>query len=135
MALKQLETPKDKIGYIKLLEQLSPGDTALEVTSNITKEIFLYKINSVILGTASLIVENKPTYGGSKVGHIEDVVVDEKHRRKGHGCEMMRQLIDYAAACGCRKIVLSCNIKNIQFYKKCGFRQHETTMRLDIHEQ
>jgi hypothetical protein len=33
-----------------------------------------------ILGTAALIVERKFIHGCGKVGHIEDVVVDEKAR-------------------------------------------------------
>lgn len=85
-----------------------------------------------IVGTASLLIENKLIHNCGRVGHIEDVVVDEYYRHQNIGRELIDTCIEHARKCECYKVVLSCNEANVPFYERCGFRVHEVTMRLDI---
>ena len=64
------------------------------------------------------------------MGHIEDVVVDTTYRGYGLGKKIIGVLVDHAKKMGCYKVILDCSNKNVGFYEKCGFVQHEVEMRL-----
>lgn len=85
------------------------------------------EINSIIVGVASLYIIEKLT---RKMGLIEDVAVDSKHRGKGIGIELIQNLISEAKNMGCDKIVLNSSKDNISFYEKSGFTVNETQMVL-----
>lgn len=65
------------------------------------------------------------------MGHIEDVVVDEKYRGKHLGKRIIEELKKIATEHGCYKTILDCAEKNVKFYEKCGFIKKETQMRYD----
>jgi glucosamine-phosphate N-acetyltransferase len=90
------------------------------------------KQNHQVVGTATLLIEQKFIHNGGKVGHIEDVVTRKGYEGKGIGKEILNELIKIAKENGCYKIILDCNEKIIKFYEKIGFRKHSTMMRLDI---
>jgi glucosamine-phosphate N-acetyltransferase len=85
-----------------------------------------------IIGTGAIMIEHKFLRGGGKVGHIEDVVVDNRSREKGVGRAIISSLVEIARKEGCYKVILNCSDDNIPFYIKCGFRLTENEMRLDL---
>jgi len=87
---------------------------------------------SRILATSSVIIENKFLHCGSKVGHIEDVVVDKDTRGSGLGQKIVQHCIDYARSAGCYKVILDCSNKNVPFYINCGMYLSENCMRIDL---
>ena len=92
------------------------------------KSIFIVvEINNIIVGVASLHIIEKLT---RKMGLIEDVAVDSKHRGKGIGIKLIQNLISEAKNMGCDKIVLSSSKDNISFYEKSGFKVNEVQMVL-----
>merc|ERR1712000_16137 len=86
------------------------------------------KTNDVIVGSATLLLEQKFTHTCGKVGHIEDVVTDKSCRGKGFG----KMLIDYLSKLGeekgCYKVILDAAEKNVGFYEKCGYKRKEICM-------
>jgi len=84
-----------------------------------------------VVATSSVLVESKFLHCGSKVGHIEDVVVDKEVRGSGLGQKIVQHCIDHARDAGCYKLILDCSNKNVPFYINCGFYISENTMRLD----
>ena len=69
---------------------------------------------------------------------IENVAVRKEFRGNGFGGEVVKELISLAKENSgkyfptpCYKIDLSCSEKNLGFYEKLGFKQHEYTMRID----
>jgi N-acetylglutamate synthase-like GNAT family acetyltransferase len=92
------------------------------------KSIFIVvEINNIIVGVASLHIIEKLT---RKMGLIEDVAVDSKHRGKGIGIKLIQNLTSEAKNMGCDKIVLSSSKDNISFYEKSGFKVNEVQMVL-----
>jgi len=92
------------------------------------KSIFIVvEINNIIVGVASLHIIEKLT---RKMGLIEDVAVDSKHRGKGIGIKLIQNLTSEAKNMGCDKIVLSSSKDNISFYEKWGFKVNEVQMVL-----
>ena len=114
--------------YFELLCQLS-GDLKPYNVYNIWKAylngssktyVYLNKDNTII-GSATVFIEAKFLHCGSRVGHIEDVVVDETCRTKGVGTSLIDVCLEYSKVQGCYKVILDCAEHNIPFYAKCGF--------------
>jgi glucosamine-phosphate N-acetyltransferase len=90
------------------------------------------KQNRQVIGTATLLIEQKFIHNGGKVGHIEDVVTRKGYEGKGIGKKIIEELIKIATENGCYKVILDCNEKVMEFYEKMGFRKHAIMMRIDI---
>ena len=85
-----------------------------------------------IVATSSILIESKFLHCGSKVGHIEDVVVDKDARGSGLGQKIVEHCIEYARKNGCYKVILDCSNKNVPFYINCGMYLSENCMRIDL---
>lgn len=81
-----------------------------------------------IVATGTVYIETKIIHGFGKVGHIEDVIVDETFRGEGLGKKIIDKLIQFASNNMCYKLVLSSTCDGIQFYEKCGFIKKEQSM-------
>jgi glucosamine-phosphate N-acetyltransferase len=90
------------------------------------------KQNRQVIGTATLLIEQKFIHNGGKAGHIEDVATRKGYEGKGIGKKVIEELIKIATENGCYKVILDCNEKVIEFYEKTGFRKNAIMMRLDI---
>ena len=88
-------------------------------------------IEGKIVGATTLLIETKFIHNGGKVGHIEDVVVDKKHQRKGIGEKIIIYLLRYAKDQGCYKIILDCTDEVKPFYEKLGFKHNANALRFD----
>jgi glucosamine-phosphate N-acetyltransferase len=85
-----------------------------------------------VVGTASLIVEQKYLHSGGRAGHIEDVSVASTHQEKGVGRALVEHLLQVCKQEGVYKVVLACSEDNVAFYERLGFRRHEVAMRVDL---
>ncbi len=90
------------------------------------------KENHKIIGTATLLIEQKFIHNGGKVGHIEDVAIKKGFQNKGIGKEIIKELIKIAKEEKCYKIILDCDEKVSKFYEKIGFEKHSIMMRIDL---
>lgn len=112
-----------------LMDQLSPVpfDTSL---IDIEKHWKVYKsqINchslvvldkSLLIGFGTILIEHK--LRNSRVGHIEDIVIDSDYRGKGLGKELIEKLLALGKKEDCYKTTLSCYNQNIIFYEQLGF--------------
>ncbi len=154
--------------YIKLIKsninEIKYNEIMNEINSNINYNIICVYHNNKLIGTGTILIENKLIhegstltevnvsplnplgfngstltsvnvsplnplgFNGSKVGHIEDIIIDEEYRGKGIG----KMLIEYLKSmCNeCYKIVLYCANHNIEFYEKLGFIKKDNCMQL-----
>ena len=145
-----------KMGYsIRLLkesdltkgffETLSDLTTVGEIAENIEKarQVFtsinnqkyiLVAVNeqNEVIGTATILIEQKFIHNGSSVGHVEDVVVKKAYEGQGIGRGLLEKCIDIAKDNKCYKIILDCKESNQGFYSKFGFRKDCICLRLDL---
>ena len=77
------------------------------------------KDSKKIVGSITVLIEEKLIHNYSKVAHIEDVVVDESMRGFGLGKKLLE--IAESECDGCYKIILDCSNENVKFYEKCGY--------------
>ena len=93
--------------YFDLLEQLSHTDFSLRVTNELVNKtyseyineknlyIYVYDNGEKIIGTVSVFIEPKILHYGSKVGHLEDLVIDQNFRQSGIGKELIDHCISF----------------------------------------
>lgn len=88
--------------------------------------------SSKIIGTATLLIEQKFIHNGGRVGHIEDVATRKGYEGRGVGREMIHKLTEISNEHGCYKIILDCDPNVVEFYEKLGFVKKAITMRRDL---
>lgn len=93
--------------------------------------IFVAEKDGEVIGSTTLLLEQKFIHNGGKVGHIEDVVVSKRYQGCGIGEKIVRFALRYAKAKGCYKTILDCDVNVRRFYEKIGFEKHSVGMRYD----
>ena len=127
-------------GFLTTLDSLKQ---ASDIETKKAEEIF-EKINSTpdytiavaelggkVVGSTTLLIEQKFIHNGGLVGHIEDVVVDKNHQGQKIGEKIMKFLLEIANERGCYKTILDCTDDVKQFYEKLGFKQVASELRFD----
>ena len=92
--------------------------------------ILVCEIDNKIVASGTLLIEQKIIRNFGKVGHIEDIVVDNKYNGHGIGKKLLEELKKYAKNNNCYKVILDCRDEVINFYEKCGFSKKEFEMVL-----
>jgi len=102
-----------------------------KIKSDKNYKIYIAILDSRVVGTATIFIEQKFIHDGGRVGHIEDVSVRKKYKDKGIGQKIVKALLEYAKKKGCYKTILDCTDDLIPFYEKIGFKRHSNSMRFD----
>ena len=84
-----------------------------------------------IVGSTTLLVEQKFIHDGGLVGHIEDVVVRKDYEGKGIGIKLVMSLLERAKEKNCYKTILDCKDDVKQFYERIGFKHESNCTRYD----
>jgi glucosamine-phosphate N-acetyltransferase len=129
-------------GFLEALGNLSPvgGLTprkALDILRKTKRNPYHHVLVAVthdgqVIGTTTLLVEQKFIHGGGLVGHIEDVAVRSDHEGKGVGGSIVRAAVEMAREQDCYKVILDCKPDLVGFYERIGFRKYEEAMRIDL---
>ncbi|MBN1646041.1 GNAT family N-acetyltransferase [Candidatus Woesearchaeota archaeon] len=78
-----------------------------------------------VIGTTSVLIEQKFINNFGKCAHLEDVAVRKGFQEKGIGKTLVQKAIEFAKENKCYKMILTCAKHNIEFYKKLGFRKYK----------
>ena len=126
--------------FLESLDNLKQAsDLDLDIAKEILRKILddenhiihVAELNGKIVGSTTLLIEQKFIHEGGFVGHIEDVVVNKEFEGRGIGMKLVLSLLDVAKEKKCYKTILNCEDKLIPFYEKIGFKQKSTEMRFD----
>lgn len=138
--IRELEEKDLFNGFLESLDSLrkasdSSPKKAKEVFKKIKSDknykIYVAVLDSKVIGTTTLFIEQKFIHNGGKVGHIEDVAVIKEHQGTGIGQKVIKALLEYAKKEGCYKTILDCTDDLISYYEKIGFKRHSNSMRFD----
>jgi len=129
MTILDLKNNKcDKSDIFKLLKQLTDApDISSErydyiVSSlNDNHRIFTFVEDGKTIGLITVFIEQKLIHGGRCVAHIEDLVVDKEHRKKGISSALIDHVVKYVKDANCYKIILNCAVELVNFYMKSNF--------------
>ena len=126
------------IGFLESLDHLRKASNLdREIAENILKKIIenpdhiihVAEIDGKIVGSTTLLIEQKFIHDGGKVGHIEDVVVSKEYEGRGIGIKLVTSLLEVANTKNCYKTILDCKDELIPFYERIGFKQESNQMR------
>ena len=143
--IREIEQADLEKGFFQTLSNLAMVGRIrddLEQAKKILQEIKsypLYKIfvavkndDADIIGSITLLIEQKFIHDGGKSGHIEDVVTRKEYEGIGVGSALVSAALAFAREKNCYKVILDCSEKNVRFYEKIGFRRNEISMRYDL---
>ena len=141
--VRELQHVDVQNGFLQTLSNLAQVDNSIEGIRKAEKILLeikpypFYKIVAVkddgqIIGSTTLLMEQKFIHDGARVGHIEMFLPEERSEGKGIGSALIQYALRYAKKENCYKVVLDCSEKNVQFYKRIGFKKHEVSMRYDL---
>jgi ribosomal protein S18 acetylase RimI-like enzyme len=105
-------------------ERMDPGRTRIFIEGlGQNHQIFIVEHceSGRIVGSGTLLVEEKLIRNYGKVGHIEDIVVHTDYRGYGLGKVLIDHLTSMGKNQACYKCILDCDEKNVGFYEKCGY--------------
>lgn len=102
-----------------------------KISKNPDHVIFVAIQDGKVIGSTTLLIEQKFIHDGGKVGHIEDVVVSKQFQSGGTGAKIIKTVLEYAKSQGCYKTILDCDDSVKEFYEKLGFTMHSNEMRFD----
>jgi len=132
MEIKELSEVNEE--FLSVLSELTEVGLSVEEARKIrcNSTTYVAVLGPKIIGTASLLIEQKFIHKGGKVAYIEDVVVSHIYRKLHVGKKLVKHLILEAKKQGCYKVTLCCFEEVAPFYEKIGFRKFNLGMRLDI---
>jgi glucosamine-phosphate N-acetyltransferase len=138
--IREIEEDDLKNGFLETLDFLrNTGDLDKNKANEILKKIkqnpdhiiHVAIDNKKIVGSTTLLIEQKFIHDGGLVGHIEDVVVRKDCEGKGIGIKLVTSLLERAKEKNCYKTILDCKDDVKQFYERIGFKRESNCMRYD----
>tara|TARA_B100001079_G_scaffold270127_1_gene283780 strand:+ start:2562 stop:2996 length:435 start_codon:yes stop_codon:yes gene_type:complete len=127
-------------GFLESLDNLKHASdlgqtTAKNILNKILNDenhiIHVAELDGKIVGSTTLLIEQKFIHEGGIVGHIEDVVVKKEFEGQGIGMKLVLSLLDIAKKRECYKTILNCEDSLKSFYEKVGFKHKSNEMRFD----
>jgi len=138
--IREIEENDLEKGFLESLDFLrNASDIDKNKASEILKKIkqnpnhiiYVAIDNKKIVGSTTLLIEQKFIHDGGLVGHIEDVVVRKDYEGKGIGIKLVTSMLERAKEKNCYKTILDCKDDVKQFYERIGFKRESNGMRYD----
>jgi len=140
ITIRELEVNDLFNGFLKSMDSLKQTSNLdkekaeqifKKIKSNPNHYVYVAILDSIVVGSTTMIIEPKFIHDGGNVAHIEDVVVSKEHQGKGIGKMLMNSLLELAKNKNCYKTILDCSDELTPFYEKIGFKRHSNVMRYD----
>jgi glucosamine-phosphate N-acetyltransferase len=87
-------------------------------------------INNTIIGTVTILKEQKLIHNLGVVIHVEDLVIHKDYRKQGFANKLLELCKEEAIKSGSYKIILDCSNELEVFYNKQGFEKKNIQMSL-----
>ena len=113
------------------LDKNKANEILKKIKQNPNHIIYVAIDNKKIVGSTTLLIEQKFIHDGGLVGHIEDVVVRKEYEGKGIGIKLVMSMLECAKEKNCYKTILDCKDDVKQFYERIGFKNESNGMRYD----
>lgn len=138
VTIRELTAPDIGDSFLETLAALTDVGLGTEQALEVFRQrlragirTYIALANGDVVGTLTLLIEQKFIHNGGKVGHVEDVAVRRDFQRRGVGQALVRHATDEAFEAGCYKVILNCRDDRVPFYEKLGYRRHDIGMRAE----
>lgn len=119
---------KDYFKYYKLINEFRKTEFSYDNFCNFIDQkniqVWIIEDEDEIIGTGTLLFEQKLIHNFGIVAHIEDVIISNNFRRQNYGKILIENLIKKAKEKTCYKVILNCDAEIEEFYNKCNFKYH-----------
>ena len=136
--IREIEEEDLDRGFLEVLDNLRMAsdlddpkakEVLEKIKQNPNHRIHVAIDDNKVVGTTTLLIEQKFIHQGGLVGHIEDVVVRKDYEGTGIGIKLVLSLLEYAKKKQCYKTILDCNDNVKPFYERIGFKYESNCMR------
>lgn len=133
-----LEDPSDffdTLANMRDVGELTPKqakDILLKINSQDGHILIAITPEGKIIGTATILIEQKFIRSGAKSGHLEDISVRKEFEGNGIGKAVVNKAVELAKKLGCYKIVLDSSEENRPFYEKLDFKKYGDFMKMEL---
>lgn len=124
-------TSLDSLREASSIEKSKADKVFEKINSNKDHVIAVAEVDGKVVGSSTLLIEQKFIHNGGLVGHIEDVVVDKEFQGQRIGEKIIKVLLEKSKNRGCYKTILDCTDDVRPFYEKIGFKVIANEMRYD----
>jgi GNAT superfamily N-acetyltransferase len=117
--------------YRQLVRPVAPdveidvrGDRIEEIRADPHNFLWVLEAKDDVIGTAFLTLCLDPMHGRQPYAVLENFVIDENHRGRGYGAELMRYAVNFCYRADCSKIMLQSHGKRVEahaFFEAQGF--------------
>ena len=121
----------DNLKHASDLEQTTAKNILNKILNDENHIIHVAEYAGKIVGSTTLLIEQKFIHQGGFVGHIEDVVVKKEFEKLGIGMKLVNSLLQVAEERKCYKTILNCEDSLKSFYERIGFKHKSNEMRFD----
>lgn len=126
----------DYQSYLQLMKQFRPinQDISFEKFCELydkiftSSEIYVARFDNKIIGSVTIIFEQKFINNCALYSHIEDVIVDENYRKLGIGSKLLEYVKNVSKDKNCFKITLACSKDVSLFYLNNDFEERGINM-------
>ena len=122
----------ESLDNLKKVSDLDKGvakDILKKIISDQNHIIHVVEYNGKIIGSTTLLIEQKFIHNGGCIGHIEDVVISKEFEGRGIGIKLVTSLLEIASTKNCYKTILDCKKELVPFYERIGFKEESNQMR------
>lgn len=117
------------------------GDWAKDLLEDDEKIVMVAEKEKTICGVMICkirVIENHVNFKDSKILSIDEICVDEKHRKEGIGTKLIEEAKRVAKENNCNRLELNCwefNKNAMNFYFKQGFKVQRRFFEIKIKEE
>jgi glucosamine-phosphate N-acetyltransferase len=124
-------TTLDSLRKTSDIDQKKAETIFKKIDSNSDYTIAVAVADGKIVGSTTLLIEQKFIHQGGLVGHIEDVVVEKNFQGMKIGEKIIKYVLEISRKQGCYKTILDCTDEVKSFYEKLGFKPVANELRFD----
>ena len=111
--------------FNEIYEQIMPNGNLTSKTSN---QIIICEYMGKIIGSVTVLIEQKYIHNFAKYAHIEDVFVSKDFRHMKIGSELIKEALQYCKIINVFKVLLTCSEELEHFYSINNFEKRQINM-------
>ena len=91
-----------------------------EIRSDPRQKLFVVEIDGEVVGTIELLIIPNLSHNGTPFAFLENLIVTEKHRKKGLGRMLLEHAAELARKSGCHMVELCSDVRRKEAHKLYG---------------
>ncbi len=91
-----------------------------EIRADPRQKLFVAEVQGEVVGTIELLIVPNLSHNGTPFAFLENLIVTEKHRRRGLGRMLLEHAVELARESGCHMVELCSDVRRKEAHKLYG---------------